>query len=67
MSRRLREKLSNAGPAKGLARSAVMEKELTTMPTMEGVAPRASAYTGSVVLVMNAAMDWKRLTAMSAR
>lgn len=66
MSRRLREKLSNAGPAKGLMSNAVTENELTTMPTTEGDAPSASAYTGSVVLAMNAAMDWKRFTTINA-
>jgi len=36
------------------------------MPTTEGDAPSVSAYTGSVVLAMNAAIDWKRFTTINA-
>lgn len=59
------EKLSNAGPAKGLIRIADTENELTIMPTMDVLAPSAVAYTGSVVFVMNAAVDWNRFTVIN--
>ena len=61
---RLREKLSKAGPAKGRTSSADSVNELTTTPTMEAVAPSESANTGSVALAMNAAIDWKKFTAI---
>ena len=61
---RLREKLSKAGPAKGRTSSADSVNELTTTPTIEAVAPSESANTGSVALAMNAAIDWKKFTAI---
>ena len=56
-SSRLREKLSNAGPAKGRMSSAETANALTTAPTNAVDAPRWFAYTGIVVLAMNAAID----------
>ena len=61
---RLREKLSKAGPAKGRTSSADNVNELTTTPTIEAVAPSESANTGNVALAMNAAIDWKKFTAI---
>ena len=60
----MREKLSKAGPAKGRTSSADNVNELTTTPTIEAVAPSESANTGNVALAMNAAMDWKKFTAI---
>ena len=56
----MREKLSKAGPAKGRTSSADNVNE----PTIEAVAPSESANTGNVALAMNAAMDWKKFTAI---
>ena len=63
-SRRLREKLSNAGPANGRMSSAVTANELTVTPTKAVLAPKWSANTGMVVFAMNAAMLWKKFTTM---
>ena len=65
-SSRFFEKLSKAGPANGRTSNAVMANAPTTMPTIDVAAPNASKYNGRVVVVMNAAMLWKKFVAMSA-
>lgn len=66
ISRRLREKLSNAGPAKGRTSSAENAKLPDTTPTMDVEAPSILAYTGNVAWAANAETLWKKLAPINA-
>ena len=59
------EKLWKAGPENGRMPKAVAAKAPTSTPTIELLAPRSAANSGTVAIAMKEAMLWKRFAKRS--